>query len=238
MPKTLLAVAILTLFLTGCTSEGDSQALNSGRTDVSKIQENFRGDILDDYLDTGQDELIIAKAPSPKINENNKVDLNPKVSAKDTVKKESGTNPKVSAKDTVNKESEVSPELKAWRTLIGKEFDAIQSNQLDLLCDFFYEGLVDKSSSFAKLMVGITQQLESQGTTVYSITDVQMREDNRKTIEFPTAQYSSSLFVCSSKVTFELPIGGYSAPIDSTLSLIYYLSDGQKKLTFNFKAKS
>ena len=238
MLKTLLAVATLTLFLTGCTSEADSQALNSGRTDISKIQENFRGDILDDYLDTGQDELIIAKAPSPKINENSKVDLNPKVGSNIAEEKKSDTNPKVSPKDTANKESEVSPELKAWRSLIGKQFEAIQSNQLNLLCDFFHEGLVDKSSSFAKLLVGITQQLESQGTKVYSITNVQIQEDNRKTIEFPTAQYSSSLFVCSSKITFEMPDGGYSAPIDSTLSLIYYLSDGQKKMTFNFRAKS
>lgn len=200
---TILASALL---LSGCASEGDLEALNSGRTNVVKVQEKFRESILDSYVDNSKQELVIAEAISPT--------------------------------DTNYQEAEVTPELKAWRDELSDDWKELKFNQLDLMCELFFQGLVDDKSRFADIFKSSRDQLASQGTEVYSITNIRMREDNRKTIQFPTEKSSSSLFVCSSRIVLKLSIGDYTQPLDSTLAWNYYLSGGERKFTFTFKLKS
>jgi hypothetical protein len=200
---TILASALL---LSGCASEGDLEALNSGRTNVVKVQEKFRESILDSYVDNAKQELVIAEAISPT--------------------------------DTNYQEAEVTPELKAWRDELSDDWKELKFNQLDLMCELFFQGLVDDESRFADILKSARDQLASQGTEVYSITNIRMREDNRKTIQFPTEKSSSSLFVCSSRIVLKLSIGDYTQPLDSTLAWNYYLSGGERKFTFTFKLKS
>ena len=200
---TILASALL---LSGCASEGDLEALNSGRTNVVKVQEKFRESILDSYVDNAKQELVIAEAISPT--------------------------------DTNYQEAEVTPELKAWRDELSDDWKELKFNQLDLMCELFFQGFVDDESRFADIFKSSRDQLASQGTEVYSITNIRMREDNRKTIQFPTEKSSSSLFVCSSRIVLKLSIGDYTQPLDSTLAWNYYLSGGERKFTFTFKLKS
>ena len=144
----------------------------------------------------------------------------------------------ISPTDTNYQEAEVTPELKAWRDELSDDWKELKFNQLDLMCELFFQGLVDDESRFADIFKSSRDQLASQGTEVYSITNIRMREDNRKTIQFPTEKSSSSLFVCSSRIVLKLSIGDYTQPLDSTLAWNYYLSGGERKFTFTFKLKS
>jgi hypothetical protein len=144
----------------------------------------------------------------------------------------------ISPTDTNYQEAEVTPELKAWRDELSDDWKELKFNQLDLMCELFFQGLVDDESRFADIFKSSRDQLASQGTEVYSITNIRMREDNRKTIQFPTEKSSSSLFVCSSRIVLKLSIGDYTQQLDSTLAWNYYLSGGERKFTFTFKLKS
>ena len=144
----------------------------------------------------------------------------------------------VSPTDTDYQKAEVTPELKAWRNELRDDWKDLKDNQLDLVCELFFQGLVDDASQFADIFKDARDRLASQGTEIYSIKSIRMREDNRKTIQFPTAQSSSSLFVCSSRIVLKLTNGDYTQPIDSTLAWNYYLAGGERKFTFTFKLKS
>jgi hypothetical protein len=143
----------------------------------------------------------------------------------------------VSQSDTNYQKAEVTPELKAWRSDLSDDWKGLEDNKLDLMCELFFQGLVDDASRFAGIFIDARDQLASQGTEIYSIKSIRMREDNRKTIQFPTEQYSSSLFVCSSRIVLKLTNGNYTQPIDSTLAWNYYLAVGERKFTFTFKLK-
>ncbi len=155
MLKRFIPFLLGVVFLSGCSTESDLEALNSGRTDVKALQERVRDSILSTYVDNTKDELIIAEAVNPN--------------------------------NANFQEAEVTPELKAWRAELQEDWKEIQSNQLDLICELFYEGLVDEAARFADVFQSTRSQLANQGTQVYSISSIRMREDNRKTIQFPTA---------------------------------------------------
>jgi hypothetical protein len=144
----------------------------------------------------------------------------------------------ISPTDSNYEKAEVTPELKAWRNELSDDWKDLKENQLDLMCELFFQGLIDDASQFADIFKDSRNQLASQGTKIYSINNIRMREDNRKTIQFPTAQSSSSLFVCSSRIVLKLTNGDYTQPIDSTLAWNYYLAGGERKFTFTFKLKS
>lgn len=131
-----------------------------------------------------------------------------------------------------------SAELTAWRAEIRESWKDLKDNQRDLMCEFYYQGILDDSSDFASYFAPVKKQLAKEGTTIHSVNNIRMREDNRKTIQFPTREYSSSLFVCSARIVVKLSNGDFSQPIDSSLSLNYYLDGREKKATFTFKLKS
>jgi hypothetical protein len=199
-------VLVSAIFLTGCSSVNGTQALNSGRTDITNLQKDFREEVLSQYVDVEVKDLVIAEAASPT--------------------------------DVVNKESIESPELLAWRSEIINSWKDLKDDRLDLVCEFFYQGMVDESSSFAFVFSEARKTFAREGTQIHSIKNIRMREDNRKTIQFPTAEYSSSLFVCSSRIVLKIANGSLSQPLDSTLSWNYYLLGDDIKFTFTFKLKS
>ena len=106
------------------------------------------------------------------------------------------------------------------------------------MCELYFQGILDESSEFAVYFVTVKKQLAKEGTVIHSITNIRMREDNRKTIQLPTKEYSSSLFVCSARMILKLSNGDFSQPIDSSISFNYYLDGREIKSTFTFKLKS
>jgi hypothetical protein len=206
MLKLSPVIACAVILLTGCSSEQDTSALNSGRTNVSQIQQEFRESILSKYIEVAREDLIIAEAINPN-------DAN------------------------YTKVTE-SLELIAWRAEIADIWKDLKDDQRDLMCEFYFRGVLDDSSAFADDFATVKQRLAKEATTIHSINNVRMREDNRKTIQFPTKEYSSSLFVCSARIVLKLSNGDFSQPIDSSISLNYYLDGGEKKSTFTFKLKS
>jgi hypothetical protein len=143
-----------------------------------------------------------------------------------------------SPSDVVNKESIESPELLSWRAEIIDSWKDLKDDRLDLVCEFFYQGIVDETSNFAFIFAEARKTFAREGTQIHSINNIRMREDNRKTIQFPTSEYSSSLFVCSSRIVLKIANGSLSQPLDSTLSWNYYLLGEDIKFTFTFKLKS
>ena len=69
---TILSSALL---LSACASEGDLEALNTGRTDVVQIQEKFRESILEGYVDNATQEVVIAESISPTDSNYQKAEL-------------------------------------------------------------------------------------------------------------------------------------------------------------------
>jgi hypothetical protein len=65
MLKLSPVIACAVILLTGCSSEQDTSALNSGRTNVSQIQQEFRESILSKYIEVAREDLIIAEAINP-----------------------------------------------------------------------------------------------------------------------------------------------------------------------------
>jgi hypothetical protein len=190
----------------GCSSESETDPLNSGRINIVDVQEAFRQSILSKYVDVVRDQLVIPEVVGP---------------------------------DETNFEvTEVTPELKAWRSEINDDWKELKSDKLDLVCELFFRGLVDETSSFAYIFISARDQFAREGTVIHSINSIRMREDNRKTIQLPTPEFSSSLFVCSSRIVLKLADGYYTQPIDSTLAWNYYVSGGERKFTFTFKLKS
>lgn len=130
-----------------------------------------------------------------------------------------------------------SPELLAWRDSIGKQWEPYSSKDLSVACELFYEALVDEKSSLAETFAQTRNGLAAQGTSIYSIKNISLLEDNRKTIQFPTESSTSSLFVCRATIMFKLTNGAITNNLDSTIAWNYYFRDGQIKWTISFNAK-
>jgi hypothetical protein len=206
MRKLFPVIACTAMFLTGCSSEQQTAALNSGRTNISQVQQEFRESILSKYVEVVGEDLTIAEAVNPD--------------------------------NTNYRKVSESAELKAWRAEIAESWKELKDNQRDLMCELYFQGILDDSSGFAQYFVTVKKQLGKEGTTIHSINNIRMREDNRKTIQLPTKEYSSSLFVCSARIVLKMSNGDFSQPIDSSISLNYYLDGREIKSTFTFKLKS
>ena len=144
----------------------------------------------------------------------------------------------VSPTDVNYQVADVTPELRAWRSEIDQTWKDMDEKKLNIMCELFFQGIVEESSRFGKNFAQVRERFAQEGTKIYSIKNIRLAEDNRKTIQFPTANSSSALFVCQSLVTLELTNGGTSQPIQSSISWIYYLDGNERKQTFNFKLKS
>lgn len=144
---------------------------------------------------------------------------------------------KIVSKDDVEYvKAEETPELLAWRADINKTWGAIDDDKIDLLCEFMYQGLYDETNSFASYFVETRKKLAADGISIYSINNIRMREDNRDTIQFPTEEQASLLFVCSSQIVFKFPNGNLSKPQDSRVNLLYYIFNGKRQFTINFSS--
>ena len=126
-------------------------------------------------------------------------------------------------------------ELKTWRAEISKSWNEIPSDKFYLVCQILYEGIFDAEATFGKFFTEVRDQFQQDGITVHSLTDVTLSADNRESIQFPTSEYSSSLFVCSSQISLKLYNGNILPPQKSTLAWNYYFSDGKIKSTVSFK---
>lgn len=136
-----------------------------------------------------------------------------------------------------NANKEVSPELAAWRKNINSSWATIKTHQFGIVCDLFYKAIIDKDAQFANVFENTRKGLEAQGTSIYSIKGARLKSDNRETIQFPTKEYSSSLFVCEATLVLKLTNGVMTDPLQSTIGWNYYLENDEIKWTISFNVK-
>lgn len=141
----------------------------------------------------------------------------------------------VAPEQNLDTSSDPSLELKTWRVEISESWNEIPNDKFYVVCQILYEGIFDAEATFAKFFSEVRDQFQRDGLTVYSLTDVKLSADNRKSIQFPTSEYSSSLFICSSQISLKLSNGNILPSQKSTLAWNYYLSDGKIKSTVSFK---
>ncbi len=133
---------------------------------------------------------------------------------------------------------EESQELQIWRDSITDPWKDIPEGKFFMVCEILYKGIVDNESQFAKYFLQVRNQFERDGVSVNSMVDVQLEQDNRKTIQFPTRDFSSPLFSCSSKITLKLSNGDITSPLLSTLTWNYYLDGAAIKYTISFSMRN
>lgn len=206
MRRRIFIYMLLPFLISSCSSDATSIPLNSGRVNVELLQQNFRNEILSQYLQVAQEELIIA---DPVIQTGSEV----------------GTEPD-------------SERLSTWRTEISKSWEQVPKDKFYIVCEILYEGIFDRNTQFGKYFSQVQDQFERDGVKIESMTNVTLVEDNRRTIQFPTNEFSSSLFVCSSKISLRLANGNIAAPQSSTLAWNYYLDGSQIKNTVTFMLSS
>lgn len=146
---------------------------------------------------------------------------------------------KTISKDDVDYvEAQETPELLAWRKDINKTWGQIDDDKIYMICEFMYQGLYDENATFGSYLSATRKQLVADGVSIHSIENIRMREDNRKTIQFPTEKQNSVLFLCSAQIVFKLPNGNFSSPQDSKIYLLYYLYQGKNQFTISFSTSS
>ena len=133
---------------------------------------------------------------------------------------------------------EESQELQLWRDSITEPWKEIPDGKFFMVCDILYKGIMDYESQFAKYFQQVRNQFERDGVTVNSMVDIQLQQDNRSTIQFPTKDFSSPLFVCSSRMTLKLSNGDITSPMMSTLTWNYYLDGAAIKYTISFTLRN
>ena len=127
--------------------------------------------------------------------------------------------------------------ISQWRAKVGEPWLGIKDSDLNKVCEFFYGGFSDPTNPFAKFFGDAQIQLKNGGLILHSIRNIQMIEDNRKTIEYPTPSYSTSLFVCKADIVYKTLEGEFTQPQESLLSWIYYLKGEETPFTFNFQSR-
>jgi hypothetical protein len=133
---------------------------------------------------------------------------------------------------------EESQELQLWRDSITEPWKEIPDGKFFMVCDILYKGIMDYESQFAKYFQQVRNQFERDGVTVNSMVDIQLQQDNRSTIQFPTKDFSSPLFACSSRMTLKLSNGDITSPMVSTLTWNYYLDGAAIKYTISFTLRN
>lgn len=134
---------------------------------------------------------------------------------------------------------EESAETKAWRASVVEPWKGLAEDKGKEACELFFSGLIDPNSGLGYAFKASRERLISEGKIIHSLTDVRMVADNRKTIQIPTQEMSSSLFICEATVVLKLATQNLSAPQTLRFAWNYYLAGSEIKWTFsfNFKAK-
>ncbi len=206
MSKRFYCLFLLVAVITSCSPENGTIPLNSGRTDVDILQQNFRREILSQYDQPVKEEIVIAAPVRQKVSEIT-----------------SGS---------------VSDELAAWRDEISKPWNQIPLEKFYMVCEILYEGIVDRESQLANYFVEVQNKFDRDGIKVNSMTDIELLQDNRKTIQFPTKDFSSSLITCSSRITLKMANGDITSPQISELAWNYYFDGSQIKNTISFTIRN
>lgn len=188
--------------LAGCVSN-EAAVLNSGRTDVERIQASLRESVLSAFDVVEEDELVIAEA-------------------------EKSTAP-------LQNPALESAETKAWRASVTDRWKGLAEGKGNEVCEIFFAGLVDPGSTLGEAFRTSRERFISEGTNIHSLTDIRMVSDNRKTIQIPTAQSSSSLFICEAQAVLRMPTQNLSTPKALRFSWNYYLDNTEIKWSFSFQ---
>ncbi len=132
-----------------------------------------------------------------------------------------------------------SKETLAWRATVVEPWEGLEPGKVNQACELFFSGLIDPSSGLGDVFKSSRERLVTEGKIIHSLEDVRMVADNRKTIQIPTAEASSALFICESTVVLKLANQNLSAPQTLRFSWNYYLAGQEIKWTFSlsFKAK-
>ena len=130
-----------------------------------------------------------------------------------------------------------SEEFQLWKTNLLEPWKDIKTkDNLNFMCQIWYEGWIGSDQAFSKYFVESRNQLSALGLTVESIDEIRMVEDNRDSIFYPQQNAPFTLFKCGATVVYKLDRGIFSPPANSTISFVYYLDNG--KVASNFQVKS
>lgn len=204
--RNYLILPVLALVLSSCGASNQDAVFNSGRTDVERIQESFRGQVLAAFDRDEEDELVIADPQNPG-----------------------------AAQGGGDAES---AETKAWRASVVEPWNGLAANKGDAACELFFSGLIDPDSGLGDAFKASRERLISEGKNIHSLTDVRIVADNRRTIQIPTKELSSSLFVCEATVVLKLATQNLSQPQTLRFAWNYYLAGQEIKWTFSFSFKA
>jgi hypothetical protein len=131
-----------------------------------------------------------------------------------------------------------SKETLAWRATVVEPWEGLDPDKVNQACELFFSGLIDPNSGLGDAFKASRERFISEGKVIHSLTDVRMVADNRKTIQIPTPEASSALFICESTVVLKLANQNLSAPQTLRFSWNYYLAGQEIKWTFSFSFRA
>jgi hypothetical protein len=197
------AISLSLLLLTGCATATDELTSNRNSTDTAGVQSFLRETALENWEST---DVKYA-------------DIDASISNPPALKDTKGP---LSDADFNLWKADM---LDTWKELKTKE-------QLNLMCQFWYEGWLDSDQSFSKHFTESRNQLLALGLIVESIDEIRILEDNRNSIFYPRQGQPFTLFKCGATVVYKLERGVFAPPADSTIAFIYWLNNGKVESTF------
>lgn len=124
-------------------------------------------------------------------------------------------------------------EEKAWRAEQAALLEDTPTEQLGIMCQLFFESLMTPQSddSFAAQFIKIRTEFESQGLSLYSADQVELYQDNRLTMPYPSEGKPSFMIMCKGDILFKKSGGGFEKG-QAFISWAYVLRNGKAEFSF------
>ncbi len=127
-------------------------------------------------------------------------------------------------------------DINKWRAEITDPWAEVPDNKLNMLCEIWFEWFMnpddsDSESDVTRRFIALRENLAQISFFPYSVDQVMMVQDNRKTIPYPREGKPSYLFVCRAEITFDTKVKGFVRSY-VFLSARYVLKDGKAVFSF------
>ncbi len=124
-------------------------------------------------------------------------------------------------------------EVAAWRKAQADELEGLPTEQLGIMCEFFFQSFIQPKPGDDLGFTPIVERLKASGLTPYSVENVALLQDNRKTMKYPTENSPSFMLVCESDIKFR-DTSGIIKRGKAYISWAYILVDGEAKFNFPY----
>ena len=192
------------VLLTSCTTDRENEQLAQRQGQLEQIQFALRENAVSEW-----EANLPKSAPSREFFDRSAAPITEKVVRSDTQSVE-------------------------FRKKLAKDWGELQSQrELDVMCKLFFESWLGFGDTYAKEMAEMRAVTAALGIKIETIENIRIAEDNRKTINYPMAGKKYNLFVCEATTIFRLARPGLTLPSRSTIAVVYYLNNGEIKVTFS-----